>query len=173
MLLLLPTYLVDNVTLYLEWRDVLSFGGVSSAALAAASSRINTYVEDLAKGQGASLVRALSQSIVLALSARAVTEEMHEDILQETSYWGDFSRSGRGGHVLRPRGARRDPRANLLKEHRLLLGRPLYGGMAWNAASVVLGSPPFEGDEWWARPALLEAVAIALKSATALSAAST
>ena len=168
MLLCMPTSLVDNVTVYLGWRDVLSLGAVSRAATAAASARINTYVEELAEhpaGQGVSLVRALSQSIVLSLSARAVTEEIHEDRLQETGYWGEFSRSGRGGHGLRPRGARQDPRANLLKEHRLLLGRPLYGGMAWNAASIVLGRPPFEGDEWWARPALLEAVAIALKSA--------
>lgn len=168
MLLLLPTHLVDNVTVYLEWRDVLSLGAVSSAATGAASTRINTYVEDLAKqaaGQGVSLVRALSQSVVLALSARAVTEEMHEGRLHETGYWGESSRGGRGGYDLRPRGALRDPRANLLKEHRLLLGRPLYGAMAWNAASVVLGRPPFEGDEWWASRKLLEAVAIALKNA--------
>jgi hypothetical protein len=170
MLLRLPTPLVDSVTGYIEWRDVLSLGAVSKAAAEAASTRIDAYMEELAvqpatEGQGVLLARALSQSIVLALSASIEAEEMYESSLLENGYWGDeFSRSGRGGHALRPRGMRQDPRANLLKDHRLLLGRPLYGRVAWYSASVVLGRPPF-GDEWWSRPRLIDAVALALKEA--------
>ena len=168
-LMQMPVALVDGVTSFLQWKDVIAFGSTSKAAAEAAGTRLDAYVTEITMephvlGEGFRLVHALSQTIVLALAANSDAEDMHESALEEINFWNDFGRSGRGGYALRPRQLQLNPRSNLLKDHRLLLGRPLYGRMAWEAASLILGGPPFHS-EWWARPKILEAAALALKDA--------
>lgn len=160
-LLQLPPAALDSVLAFLDGAQLIRFGGASRRALDCVRERLDY----LARGewrspQGWSVTAALSQSVVLALSAQA-TENAHNErlALPTTAPLGPWT--GR----LRPQPAWRDPRANLLVEHRRLLGGPLYGRLAWEAAELMLGRPPIDEHSWWARPGLRDQVALAIMDA--------
>lgn len=145
---------LDGVLAFLGGADLVRFGGASRGANAASAARLG----ELERGgwrcsQGQSLVFALSQAVVLMLAAAVDADDEDDD--------GD-DRGYRTRSRLRPRDKGMNPRANLIVDHRRLLGTPLFGRGAWDYAQRIIGRAPFFGSEWWVRPALLECVSLAL-----------
>ena len=155
---------LDGVLAFLGGADLVRFGGASRGANAASAARLGT----LERGgwqcsQGRSLVFALSQQVVLMLAAAIDADEDDDDDDDEDRRYRTRSRSrSRQRSRLRPRDKGMNPHANLIVDHRRLLGTPLFGRGAWDYAQRIIGRAPFFGSEWWARPALLECVAVAL-----------
>lgn len=153
-MLRLDTSVIDEVFAFLGGEDLVRLGGASRGTMVAVAARLDALAVQehwLQQPQVVSLVHALSQDIVLRLQAHA-DEEDRQDAAQMNN-----------GRWLRLRNAARNPRANLMAKPSHLLGIPLiYGNQTWHAATRFLGFEPFSGGEWWVRPGLLEAVALAL-----------
>jgi hypothetical protein len=156
MLLRLPA--LDEVLSFLDGADLVRLGGAGREAREAVGRRLDAlaaFGPTWEQPQARSLVCALSRDIVLRLAAESVREDRLDDATTR--------RVNVKGRWLRVRFGARNPRANLLAEHRRLLGIPLiYGTQTWHAATHFLGFEPFSGQEWWVRPGLLPVVAIAL-----------
>jgi hypothetical protein len=150
----LHTSVMDEVLAFLDGGDLVRLGGASRNTMAAATARLDSLAAQehwLQQPQALSLVHGLSQDIVLRLQAKADREDRQDAAQIENGRW------------MRPRGAAQNPRANLMAKTSHLLGVPLiYGNQTWHAATRFFGFEPFSGGEWWVRPGLLEAVAVAL-----------